>query len=174
MARFPNASAFAWVDDDIILTTPSPDRLQEALHRSNGSVLVTADPSDRVALNTGVFIVRNDAGGREVLEEIWRRATAPRHDGRVLATDTQSSGCLHEQQALEERLHLARWRTRVAVLEQRADERGASAGTTLATASPGAQWNLNTFLRCRPPFERAFQKARRRMASARAQMVDHG
>lgn len=48
-------------------------------------------------------------------------------------------------------LHLARWRTRVAVLAQRADVSGVNAGTTMATSSAtssaGPQWNLNTFLR---------------------------
>ena len=82
----------------------------------------------RVALNTGVVIVRNDADAKAVLHELVRRATeagrcAPRRcrcpsgrctlpplsqwcvpppcraDGLVLATSPQSAGCLHEQQA---------------------------------------------------------------------------
>ena len=82
----------------------------------------------RVALNTGVVIVRNDADAKGVLHELVRRATeagrcAPRRcrcpsgrctlpplsqwcvpppcraDGLVLAMSPQSAGCLHEQQA---------------------------------------------------------------------------
>jgi len=160
-SRFPAATAFVWLDDDIVLTNfAGEDMLLAALRRSNASVLATRDPASWVALNTGIVLVRNDAAGREALEEVWRRATAPRDDGISLAFDTQAS-CLHEQQALQEMLKEPYWRTRVGVLAQRVDaERddtaaaAATSGAQVAT-SPEAEvavvqqpsFNLNTFLR---------------------------
>ena len=168
--RFPDVRAFAWVDDDIVLTNhrEDGDMIERALARSNASVIVTRDPGGRVgvALNTGVLIVRNDADGLSVLDEMWRRADEEREDGLSLAHDPQSSGCLHEQQALQEMLaSTAYWRARVAVLEQREEDpeadrlRGGGAverparlleqhaGRGGYSRGGSARWNLNTFLR---------------------------
>mmetsp|Transcript_3568 Transcript_3568/g.9988 ORF Transcript_3568/g.9988 Transcript_3568/m.9988 type:complete len:409 (+) Transcript_3568:72-1298(+) len=130
--RFRNASAFVWVDDDIVLTNlRDGDRFAQALRRSPASLLVTRDPSSKHAeVNTGIIILRNTKRGRAVLEALWSRADQWRADGTSLSTDGQAS-CLHEQQALEEMLQSGEWASEIGVLEQRA---------------PGA-WNLNTFLR---------------------------
>jgi len=141
--RFPSARAYAWVDDDIVLTNhrEGEDMIELALRRSNASVIVTRDPGSRTGfvLNTGIILVRNDDSGREVLDEVWRRASSPRDDGLSLAHDPQSRGCLHEQQALQEMIaHSAHWRARVAVLDQR--EQNDAGGEAVF-------WNLNTFLR---------------------------
>ena len=131
VSRFPSARAYVWVDDDIVLTNwAGEDMFEAALHRSNASVLATRDPASWVSLNTGIVIVRNDVAGLEALEEVWRRAAAPRGDGLSLAFDSQEH-CLHEQQALQEMLDEPRWRRSIAVLTQRAEE----------------AFNLNTFLR---------------------------
>ena len=108
-SRFPNASAFVWVDDDIVLTNHAQDMFRGALRRSPADVLVTRDPSRAATLNTGIVIVRNTAGGARVLDELWRRASAPRGDAVSLAKDGQSH-CLHEQQALQEMYQSGRWR----------------------------------------------------------------
>lgn len=165
LVRFPTASALIWIDDDIVLTNwGGDDMLRAALGRSNASVLTTGDPASWVALNTGIVLVRNDEGGRETLEEVWRRATAPRADGVSLAFDSQAR-CLHEQQALEEMLGEPYWRTRIGVLAQRDHEHtptmavAAATGTARAVqsaarddatsegATPQLLFNLNTFLR---------------------------
>jgi hypothetical protein len=165
LVRFPTASALIWIDDDIVLTNwGGDDMLRAALGRSNASVLTTGDPASWVALNTGIVLVRNDEGGRETLEEVWRRATAPRADGVSLAFDSQAR-CLHEQQALEEMLGEPYWRTRIGVLAQRDHEHtptmavAAATGTARAVqsaarddatsegAAPQLLFNLNTFLR---------------------------
>jgi hypothetical protein len=165
LVRFPTASALIWIDDDIVLTNwGGEDMLRAALGRSNASVLTTGDPASWVALNTGIVLVRNDEGGRETLEEVWRRATAPRADGVSLAFDSQAR-CLHEQQALEEMLGEPYWRTRIGVLAQRDHEHtptmavAAATGTARAVqsaarddatsegAAPQLLFNLNTFLR---------------------------
>jgi len=165
LVRFPTASALIWIDDDIVLTNwGGEDMLRAALGRSNASVLTTGDPASWVALNTGIVLVRNDEGGRETLEEVWRRATAPRADGVSLAFDSQAR-CLHEQQALEEMLGEPYWRTRIGVLAQRDHEHtptmavAAATGTARAVqsaarddatsegATPQLLFNLNTFLR---------------------------
>ena len=148
-SRFPDASAYAWVDDDIIFTNhlESEDMLARALSKSNASVIVTTDPSGSVALlNTGIILVRNDEEGKDVLSEMWRRATAVREDGLSLAHDAQSAGCLHEQQALQEMLRddSNYWRSKVAVLQQRTAAEEES--QQLSQYSEPA-WNLNTFLR---------------------------
>ena len=143
MERFPDASAWVWVDDDIIFTSfadDDDDMIRAALRaRPNASVLVTRDPGATAKLNTGVVIVRNsaDGAGRDVLDELLRRAAVARDDlgGLSLATAPQSA-CLHEQQALEEMLQLPDWRSHVTILEQRAE---------VEAAAPA--WNLNTFLR---------------------------
>ena len=142
-ARFPLARAFAWVDDDIVLTNHrmGEDMIERALRKTNASVIVTRDPGSRAGvavLNTGVLIVRNDDDGLAVLNEMWRRADAERDDGLVLARSSQGEGCLHEQQALQEMLSLAHWRARVAILEQREDGGGTNAEE---------RFDLNTFLR---------------------------
>ena len=130
---------------------------QRALRRSNASVMVTRDPGSRAgtaSINTGVMLVRRDADGKRVLDELWRRATAPRDDGVSLAFDPQSRGCLHEQQALQEMLESsAYWRARVAVLEQREDADADADARTHPDADETrvgegtSRWNLNTFLR---------------------------
>jgi len=118
LIRFPAAHAFAWIDDDIIVTNHRHDMLRSALKRTNASVIVTRDAAQFATLNTGIILVRNDAAGQAALDELWRRATAFRADGVTLATDPQSR-CLHEQQALQEMLKEPHWRARVAVLAQR-------------------------------------------------------
>ena len=139
---FRNASAFAWVDDDIVMTNhQGRDMIQEALRRNEASVLVTRDPSRVATLNTGIVIVRNDASGVGVLEELWRRATARRADGVSLAKDPQSR-CLHEQQALQEMVWSGEWQRQIAVLEQREEQ-----GATLPATAGEHAFNLNTFLR---------------------------
>lgn len=153
--RFPEARAFAWVDDDVVLTNhlEGEDMLERALaKRPNASVIVTRDPGSSAglaALNTGVILVRRNADGLAVLNEMWRRADADRDDGLVLAMDPQSAGCLHEQQALQEMLAHRYWRARVAVLEQREDGTDARARSSQPGQPPAAAegWNLNTFLR---------------------------
>jgi hypothetical protein len=119
-----------WVDDDVVLTAPATDAFAAALSRlSSHDLLVTADPMAAVSkLNTGVVIVRNTLRARELLDELWRRASAPRADGLDLGGMGQRH-CLHEQQALEEMV--ADGWAGVAVLPQR-DRSG---------------FNLNTFLR---------------------------
>jgi len=141
--RFPKATAFVWIDDDIVLTNfAGEDMLQAALRRSNASLLATRDPANWIALNTGIMIVRNDETGREALEEVWRRATAPRDDGVSLAIDSQAH-CLHEQQALQEmRDEEPRWRRSIAIVEQRTEE-----GREEHSAQQKSTFNLNTFLR---------------------------
>ena len=104
-----------WVDDDIVLTNHLDDMFRRALRRhQNASVLVTRDrraheqhPSqhrhhDRACGHRGA----------RVLSEMWRRAAEQREDGVSLATDPQSRGCLHEQQALQEMIELPYWRAR--------------------------------------------------------------
>jgi len=150
-ARYANASGFVWLDDDIVLTNHAgDDMLQRALASQSASVLVTRDPSRAATLNTGVMIVRNDARGREVLDELWRRATAPRADGVSLAFDTQNK-CLHEQQALQEMAAEQAWRSHIAVLAQRHDAHELNApvgaGHTREERSREERFNLNTFLR---------------------------
>jgi len=149
LVRFPTATAFAWIDDDIVLTNfAAEDMLQSALRQSNASLLATRDPANWVALNTGVLLLRNDEAGRETLEEVWKRATAPRSDGVSLAFDTQAR-CLHEQQALEEMLREPRWRTRISVLAQRsaADDAAQAAVPMPPATVRQPAFNLNTFLR---------------------------
>ena len=165
LVRFPTASALIWIDDDIVLTNwVGDDMLRAALGRSNASLLTTGDPASWVALNTGIVLVRNDEGGRETLDEVWRRATSPRADGVSLAFDSQAR-CLHEQQALEEMLSEPYWRTRIGVIAQRDHEHtprmavAAATGTARAVhpdarddatsegAAPEPLFNLNTFLR---------------------------
>ena len=141
--HFRNASAFVWVDDDIVMTNHAgTDMIQEALRRDDASVLVTRDPSRAATLNTGIMIVRNDAAGRQVLEELWRRATARRADGVSLAKDPQSR-CLHEQQALQEMVWSGEWQRQIAVL----DQRDSSAASALHLVGGERAFNLNTFLR---------------------------
>ncbi len=137
--RSRNVTGFVWIDDDIVLTNHAgTDMLQHALrHHRTASVLVTRDPSTAATLNTGIVIVRNDAGGREVLDELWARATAPRPDGVSLAFDAQSR-CLHEQQALQEMVVSGEWAPRIAVLGQR---------DAAPLAGEREPFNLNTFLR---------------------------
>ena len=155
MARFPSAAGYVWVDDDVVLTNHlGEDMITRALRQSNASVLVTRDPAARVSgvqLNTGVMIVRGTSDARNVMSELWRRASERRGDGMSLVKDLQSQHCLHEQQALQEMvLGSSYWRRRIAILEQR-DVRNAAAQTAAQTAgllpSPAAAWNLNTFLR---------------------------
>ena len=149
---YPNASAFVWLDDDIVLTNHGHDMFRRALMRhANASVLVTKDPAYHVGaarVNTGVMIVRADSGAREVLTEMWRRATEWRADGLSLATDPQSLGCLHEQQALQEMLEQPEWRAKVAVLDQRDELEGRRIGGELqADGATSTPFNMNTFLR---------------------------
>ena len=165
LVRFPTASALIWIDDDIVLTNwVGDDMLRAALGRSNASLLTTGDPASWVALNTGIVLVRNDEGGRETLDEVWRRATSPRADGVSLAFDSQAR-CLHEQQAREEMLSEPYGRTRIGVIAQRDHEHpprmavAAATGTARAVhpdarddatsegAAPEPLFNLNTFLR---------------------------
>mmetsp|Transcript_27679 Transcript_27679/g.70808 ORF Transcript_27679/g.70808 Transcript_27679/m.70808 type:complete len:258 (-) Transcript_27679:134-907(-) len=144
--HFRNASAFVWVDDDIVLTNHAgTDMLAEALRREGGaSVLVTRDPLRAATLNTGIMIVRNDDAGRAALDELWRRATAERDDGVSLAFDPQAR-CLHEQQALQEMVWSAEWAPHVAVLDQREpSSRGSPLG---GVGGDERGFNLNTFLR---------------------------
>ena len=162
--RFPSASGYAWVDDDVVLTNRRcEDMIARALRESNRSVLVTRDPAARasgVALNTGIVLLRNDANARRAIEELWRRATAARADGLSLATDPQSRGVLHEQQALQEMLESSSyWRQRVGILEQRDMKTRGDAPSADALAGKLVEggegrpvprqprWNLNTFLR---------------------------
>jgi len=162
MLRFPEASGYAWVDDDVVLTNHvGEDMIARALRDHNTSVMVTRDPAARatgIALNTGIMILRNDADARAILEEMWRRASAEREDGVSLARDSQSV-CLHEQQALQEMVEgSSYWRTRVGLLEQRSSSDGPKRHVALpydahpspaaaSEASNGADFNLNTFLR---------------------------
>jgi hypothetical protein len=90
-----------------------------------------------------VMIVRNDVRGREVLDELWRRATAPRADGVSLAYDSQAK-CLHEQQALQEMASEDEWRKHIAVLTQREQPAPTSVGAARTRLD---DFNLNTFLR---------------------------
>ena len=162
--RFPEASGYAWVDDDVVLTNRlCEDMIARALRDSNLSVLVTRDPAAHasgVALNTGIMVFRNDAAARSAIEELWRRASTARADGLSLATDPQSRGALHEQQALQEMLQESSyWRQRVGILAQRDMQRGGAPGDTAADGEAFAahgghksmatapRWNLNTFLR---------------------------
>ena len=136
--HFRNATGFVWVDDDVVLTNHGgTDMIQEALRLHGASVLVTRDPSRAATLNTGIMIVRNDQRGREVLDELWRRATARRADGISLAHDSQAK-CLHEQQALQEMVWSGDWQHHIAVTEQRG---GAQEGLG------GGGFNLNTVTR---------------------------
>jgi len=138
--HFTNATGFAWVDDDIVLTNHAgADMLREAMRRHSASVLVTRDASRAATLNTGIMLVRNTPGGRAVLDELWRRATVPRADGLSLATDPQAR-CLHEQQALQEMVWSGEWAEHVAVIEQRTSD-------TLTSDDGAIGFNLNTFLR---------------------------
>ena len=68
--RFPNASSWAWIDDDIVLTNhAAQDMLRAALRRTDASIIVTRDPAVATAtLNTGIMIVRNNEAGRAALE----------------------------------------------------------------------------------------------------------
>ena len=157
MVRFPDASAFAWLDDDIVLTNHASDMIAAALQLSNASVIVTRDPANWATLNTGVIIVRHDEGGASVMEEVWRRASLRRADGASLATDPQSRGVLHEQQALQEMLAESHWRALVTVLPQRsqADRAAEARHSSISQVNAAAKvvaatqpsFNLNTFLR---------------------------
>jgi len=127
-----------WVDDDIVFTNGQSDMLRVALGRAKASdsdVIVTEDPITHITpLNTGIIIVRNTRRARDLLDELWRRAAAPRRDGLTLGGASQVH-CLHEQQALAE-MRAEGW-PGIAVLRQRAD----------ALRHDHSGFNLNTFLR---------------------------
>lgn len=125
----PHLETLVWIDDDIVFTNGQVDMLQEALTRTpHGDIIVTEDPITHITkLNTGIIIVRNTRRARDLLDELWRRASAVRHDGVSLGGDSQIH-CLHEQQALAEMM-----------------EDGWPGIAVLAQRSPA--FNLNTFLR---------------------------
>jgi hypothetical protein len=103
MERYPDNDAYIWVDDDIVLTNHRVDMFARALaDHPRASVLVTADARpDVTQLNTGIIIVRNNAEGRGVLDEMWRRAGAgPRSSDGISVAHAPQSQCLHEQEVL--------------------------------------------------------------------------
>lgn len=143
----PWLDALAWVDDDIVFTNHNVDMLQEALARAeDADVIVTEDPVTHITpLNTGVVIVRNTQRARDLLDELWRRATAVRTDGLTLGGASQVF-CLHEQQALAE-MKAEGW-PGIAVLKQRVQHSPAAVpGSSRGSGFRANGFNLNTFLR---------------------------
>ena len=143
MARYPENSAYVWVDDDIVFTNFKHDMIQRALDdHPNAAVLVTADSQPEVSrLNTGIIILRNSAKAKAILDEMWQQAmvSSRSSEGASLAHASQSE-CLHEQDALS-----------IMVVQQAVRQsRGASCdGCDGIVVLPQRlnEFNMNTFLR---------------------------
>jgi hypothetical protein len=83
-----------WIDDDAIITNPSI-RLGTLIHaygRGKNIVIAEDAHADRgIPINTGLFLIRNDAWSELFLRHVW-------HAGLELGL--RNLGTLHEQQAM--------------------------------------------------------------------------